>query len=459
METKPRVRAVWVSVLGPGLRSPQEIRDMVDAARRANFNVIVAQVRRSGATYFNSTLEPRDPILKDQPDFDPLAFLLKEARDTTGGKKPLQVHAWFNAFAVGSQKDLLDAKPAPLIVTHPDWFTQNATGEAQTSLDPGVPDVQDHVIALIEECLKKYDVDGVNLDFIRYFGQDMGYNPVALERFHRLTGRNDTPTSRDAQWSDFRREQVTNFVRRCGVSVRTLRPDAMFSVDAVGFGRPPLKDFSDTSGYITVFQDWAGWAENGDVDLVLRMGYKRESVEVQARDFRGWADFTRSVMDRSDGRLLTAGIGGYFNKQSDMLNQYREAQKRGLGTCIFSYNRPTQESSDDTSLTAHKAPAWDAIGKEIYPVWVPAPRPVWRNSRACVAGFAKDASGKVVDGGKITLEGAGLKTRSVNLALCDGSGFFAFVDVDPGAYTIRAAGTSVDGKKVSAGPGVVSWIR
>ena len=162
---------MWVSVLGPGLRSPEEIRQLADAARRANLNTIVAQVYREGAAMFRSSLAPRHASIAERPDFDPLATLQKEARDTSGGKPRLAVHAWFNSFKIGEQKGYLQSIPTPIAIAHPDWYTRNSAGEVQYELEPGIPAVQDHLIAVIEECLKQYDVDGINLDFIRYFGK------------------------------------------------------------------------------------------------------------------------------------------------------------------------------------------------------------------------------------------------------------------------------------------------
>ncbi len=449
---EPEVRAIWVSVLGTGLKSPEEIKQMVDAVRRAHMNTIIAQVRRRGAVYFKSELEPRGIPIQDRPDFDPLAVLLQEAHDTSGGKARIDVHAWFNVFKMASQKDLLEAYPAPISVTHPDWFTRKANGEVQTDLEPGLPEVQGHVIAVIEECLKQYDVDGINLDFIRYFGKEIGYHRVALDRFRRLTGRTDVPVPDDEEWSDFRRDQVTAFVRRCAVSVWTHRPDAFFTVDAVGFGRPPLVQFSDTSPYRTVFQDWAGWVRQGYVDIVCRMGYKREHVAVQAEHFREWADFSRKLQDESSGRLVTIGIGGYFNPHEAVLTQYREALKRELGTSLFSYHRPIKETTE-TQQYGFASPLWDALGQEIYPETVEPPRPRWRTQCAVLAGFLKDSSGTVVDGGEVVLAGTKQKATS------DGSGFFAFVGLKPGTYRLQAPGTSADGLAVSCPAGKVSLIH
>ena len=444
---------MWVSLLGPGLRSPEEIRQLADAARRANLNTIVAQVYREGAAMFRSSLAPRHASIAERPDFDPLASLLTEARDTSGGKPRLVVHAWFNSFKIGEQKGYLQSIPTPIAIAHPDWYTRNRAGEVQYELEPGIPAVQDHLIAVIEECLKQYDVDGINLDFIRYFGNDRGYHPLALRQFFHEAGSTDIPAVNDESWNAFRRKQVTDFVKRCAISVWTYRPKAIFSIDAVGWGPAPVENFSETRPYREALQDWNGWSEQGVVDLVLLMDYKREWVESQAAEFRDWADYTRMSIGKSRGRMLTVGIGGYFNPFKNVLTQYREVGARGLGACLFSYDQPTGEVSDSLDqLRGYRSPIWEAIGTEIYPDPAPPPVPDWRGQRSFIAGYLKDASGEPLAGAEVALEGTNFRVKS------DGSGFFAFYALPPGNYQLRIANHPLDGKTITAPAGIVTWL-
>ncbi len=452
-EAKPEFRAVWASLLGPGLRSPEEIRQLVDAARRANLNTIVAQVHREGAAMFRSRLAPRHVSIAGRPSFDPLATLLKEARDTSEGKPRLSVHAWFNVFRIGPQDDYLKSSPKPIALAHPDWYTRNRAGELQFELDPGLPAVQDHLLAVVEECLINYDVDGINLDYIRYFGNDRGYNLLALERFLRRTNRDDIPAPDDEVWKDYRRNRVTEFVKRCAISVWRHRPGAIFSVNVVGWGPAPIIDFSESRPFTDALQDWRGWWEKGLVDAALLMDYKREWVELQALDFRNWADYTLGLRKKSLRGRLIVGIGGYFNSRDDVLVQYRETVERGLDTCLFSYDRPTQEASESSGqLLADRSPIWTMLGEDIYPNPASLPPPDWRDRQSFIAGYLKDSSGKPEAGIPVALKGTTYRVIS------DGSGFFAFCALPPGNYQLRVADHPLDGKSIDALPGRVTWL-
>jgi len=453
------IRAVWVSVLGPGLRSEQEIRDMVDAVGRAHLNVIIAQVRRGGATIYPSDIEPRHAIVRDTPDFDPLATLLALAHDTSDGKNRIDVHAWFNMFKLGPQEDYLDSTPAPIGPLHPDWMTADFDGKTYDELEPGVPAVQEYTAKVIEECLKKYDVDGVNLDFIRYFGDDRGYNPVALERFHKQTGgRMDRPAVDDPAWSDFRREQVSAMVRRVAALTWTLRPNATFSVDATAFGGPG-DSWETAAPYTVVYQDWSGWAEKGWVDWVARMGYKRE--ETHADQFRDWADYSRALMDRSDGVIVTIGIGAHFNPMDAVLTQYREAQKRGLGTSMFSYRRPTRGASQHTAPGEAESPLWDALGSQIYPEPVPAPRPVWRDKYGTVGITVNSIKFEPLDNADVEL--TNVNTGEKRTAYTDGNGIVIFTKLTPGDWKADSKSVydryGIQGTAFPVPAGKVVWPR
>jgi uncharacterized lipoprotein YddW (UPF0748 family) len=449
----PEVRAVWVASLAPGIRAPDEVPRTVDALRRANLNTLIAQVRRQGMVYFDSELEPRATTITGSEDWDPLAQIVEEAHDTSDGKQRLDVYAWLNVYAVGDQEHLHGATPTPIAEAHPEWYALDRDGARTTFLDPGVPAYQEHFVGLVAEVLDQCEVDGVNLDFVRYPEEEAGYSPIALERFHRLTGRSDTPEPDDAEWNAFRRDQVTAMVRRTMVTILEHRPEAMLSPCAVGFWGPPEEGqtFADTAPYRQVHQDWEGWARDGLVDVVTRMGYKREHIPEHAAHHRGWADFS-VALERESGRPITVGIGGHFNEPQNVLIQYREAVARGLGTTLFSYHRP-MGNAEETGLTGADSPLWDNLARDIYPTTASPPRPTWRAGRGTVAGFLRDGEDNPIDGGEVSLRGVGGSQRS------DGNGFFAFLHLEPGDYVISAPGTALDATEVEVKAGSVEWTN
>lgn len=446
--SQAQLRAVWASTLSPCMNSPQEIRDLVAAVRRAYLNCIIAQVRHRGMTFYRSKIEPPAASWAQQKDFDPLATLLAQAHEITSGSQRLDVYAWFNVFNFGNEETTsLTAEQRQRIRA---WFSRTTTGSLTHFLDPAIPEVQEYLLSIIRECVENYPVDGVNLDFIRYPEEEAGYHPTAIARFQKLYHRQDTPTPTDPQWNEFRREQVSGFVRRCAAEVWSIRPDAMVTVCAVGFGgAPPNDDFTRSSPYRQVHQDWARWAREGYVDVVTRMGYKCEHVPAHAQQFRDWADYSVRLWKQCPGNMITLGIGGFLNSAENTLVQYREAQRRGLGTSLFSYWRPERDA-DKTKLFGSANPLWDRIGSEIYPTLVPPPRPDWRKNRVTIAvKCVAKSNGQAVDGASVELNGpVSSSERS------DGNGWAIFPALPLGRYelVVKAPGIrqSVDATK----PGV-----
>jgi len=450
------LRAVWASTLSPCMNSPEEIQALVSAVRRAHINTVIAQVRHRGNTWYNSEIEPPAPEWSERKGFDPLATLLREAHEPTTGAQRLDVYAWFNIFSFGDP-DSTRTKGLGTALRHKirDWLSYDTSGTRTTFLDPGLPEVQEHLLSLIEECVRKYDVDGVNLDFIRYPETEAGYHPRAIERFNRLYGRSGTPSPNDPQWNEFRRAQVTGFVRRVAATVWSVRPNAVVSVCAVGFGAPAADgDFTKSAPYRQVHQDWAGWAREGCVDIVTRMGYKREHVAAHAKQFRDWAALSRRLQDECAGRLVTLGIGGFFNSTTGTLAQYRVAKELGLGTSLFSYWRPTVES-DTTKAYGAESPFWDLLGQEIYPEAVDPPRPTWRNAVATLAVSVRDPKGRALDGAQVSVSGKASKQERA-----DGNGWAVFVNLTPGKYRIEVkSGSQRLVREVEAKAGKVDFVK
>jgi len=107
------------------------------------------------------------------------------------------------------------------------WLTSARDGheEVPGRLLPGSrpPDGTEHLVSVYLDIVRRYGVDGIHFDYIRYpetegqalpRGADVGYNPVSVARFQRATGRQRRAGADDEAWTRWRRQQVTQLVRR-----------------------------------------------------------------------------------------------------------------------------------------------------------------------------------------------------------------------------------------------------
>lgn len=143
----------------PGIKTKEEIAELVTTARNANLNALIVQVRKRGDAYYNSKYEPKAEEI--HPDFDPLAEVIRQAHDTNAGPR-LEVHAWIVMYPVSTQIKL-QSRPAPvprgeLIPGHPytrhkEWLSPSITGEFFDGknywFDPALPEVQEYLCVIL----------------------------------------------------------------------------------------------------------------------------------------------------------------------------------------------------------------------------------------------------------------------------------------------------------------------
>ena len=71
-----------------------------------------------------------------------------------------------------------------------DWYGEDASRKVWSGMDFSIPQVRDHVVAHIEEVARNYDVDGLEMDFLRtypYFLPTREMKPVAEEQLEMMT--------------------------------------------------------------------------------------------------------------------------------------------------------------------------------------------------------------------------------------------------------------------------------
>lgn len=332
-EVKPEFRGLWVQAWKPGLLSQSEVESTVKWAKECNFNAIIAQIRKTGDAYYDSAYEPRADNIRGPEDFDPLQCVIENAH-----ANGMEVHAWVNIYRVLTPT----VNPSPDHVTflHPEWLSEDYDGDTcspdGTYLDPGLPEVREYIAMIVSDILSKYDVDGINLDYIRYPGKEWGYNPKAVAIFNREYGRYGIPTPDDPEWCDWRREQVTKTVREVYNTIASQRPDVTLSAATITWGKCPW-EFEKTAAYAKVFQDWRSWMEDGILDANMPMAYKNPSDAQQSIDYAGWLIGAKRW---AYGRHVYPGIMVYGSNVTGASTQIRSAQRREMpGVVGFSFSQ------------------------------------------------------------------------------------------------------------------------
>lgn len=337
-------RALWVDAFHDGIKSPAQVDQLVADAHAGNINALFVQVRKRGDAYYRSSIEPRPWDIFAGAGFDPLGYLIQKAHSAS---PPIEVHAWVNTFFVGITGTRVYYEHGA------EWGGRTQDGDIGGYLDPGNPDAASYTRGVFMDLARHYAVDGIHLDFIRYpEGGDWGYNPVSVSRFNQANGRTGTPAVDDGAWSQWRRDQVTGFVRTLHHDLHQLKPGLRLSAALIPWGPGPAGDatWRQTAAYSQVFQDWRAWLEEGILDLAVPMNYDSEWSASAAAWFDQWNQWEK---DGAFGRTLLIGVGAFLNYPEDTLAQIRRALgpspsgNRAAGVAIYSYASTSVYGTDD----------------------------------------------------------------------------------------------------------------
>ena len=290
---KRETRAVWLTTLAnldwpkTYATSPerieqqkQELVDLLDKYQKANINTVLLQARVRAATIYPSALEPWDKCITGVEggvpggDYDPLAFAVAECH-----KRGMEIHAWIATIPVGAKSSL----GCRTLMKKGFRIRSFSTG---AYLDPSDPSVAPYLASICGEIVRNYDVDGINLDYIRY--------PDGWPR----------PTYRQGDTPDQRRSNITAIVRAIHDEVKVIKPWVKMSCSPIGkhadLSRYSSKNFN---AHDRVSQEAQEWMRLGLMDQLYPMQY-----------FRGdnYYPFVADWVENAYKREIVTGLGTYF---------------------------------------------------------------------------------------------------------------------------------------------------
>lgn len=371
------VRGAWHR---PVEKTALAIGQTLDTLKASGLNAVFLETYFHGYTIFPSQTFANYGLPKQNPKFEGVDLL--KLWVTEAHKRGMQVHVWFQTFYGGTKAYM---PPGPILAKHPEWAnvqfsalvpekkpdppkdSKEKPAKPKTTpenpepvkllapskpvpstlelggyfLDPANPAVQGFLLKLAEEIVTRYDVDGFQLDYIRYpasFPADRfsyrkttwGYTNWARNSFKSQTGVDPAeidPKDPNVEelwkaWADFKTDQVTGFVEKAVTMLGQKRPDLKISAAVFPEAENAL---------LLKHQDWATWARNGWLDFLAPMTLT-SAIKVVERDTRYMVGATYSKVP------VYSGIFGPFNDNTaeHVLQQIDAAKKAGAkGYVLF----------------------------------------------------------------------------------------------------------------------------
>ena len=312
-QPKHEVRAVWLTTIGGidwprsyahdgmGMRQQQqELCQMLDRLKAINVNTVLLQTRVRATTIYPSDIEPWDGCLSGKagrsPGYDALQFAIDECH-----RRGMELHAWVVTIPVGKWNTYgcqQLRKRYPSLIKH--------IGE-EGYMNPESPTTADYIANVCEEITRRYDIDGIHLDYIRY----------------------------PETWRGSKsQEHITRIVRRIHQKVKLYKPWVKLSCSPIG-------KYDDLSRYSSkgwnarrqVAQDAQGWLRDGLMDQLYPMMY------FQGNNFY---PFAIDWQENNYGRTVVSGLGIYMLHPrernwplSEVKRQLNVTRQIGMGHCYF----------------------------------------------------------------------------------------------------------------------------
>ncbi len=283
----------------------QDAAQVVEKMKTAGFNVYIPSVWHGRGVTWPSKLAQKEPswVKKAKYTFDPLQNLIELAH-----KEGIEVHPWFTVML--RQREIKRG-----------FYDK---GTPVDSFNVHNEDFRNYITSVIMEVVTNYDVDGINLDFVRAKG--ICNSEFCIHDYKKKTGRDlladisvHASKALGEEWksiAEWNRVAVTTVIRQISTEVRKIKPDIKISIDT-----HPLQNWLTLEG-----ADGIGWANEGLIDLIYDMQYKKtldlkafKKAQKALKDPEKLAlmvgNFDVALLDKNDVYSRSAWLLGYnFSK-------------------------------------------------------------------------------------------------------------------------------------------------
>lgn len=282
------MKGIWISD-PTGYDWDKVIHDL----KKSGLNTLFVNFASAGVAFYPSKVLP---VKNNREPFDKLIRVAKA--------NGIEIHAKILAFfmywaprdlmdqRIREKRVLIDVKGQPNLQANTPW------------LDPGVPENREQVHKVIEEILTLYpDLDGLQLDYIRYFEEvNVPENIMKV-----------------------RQNVVTKFVQDLGQKFKNKWPEKRLSA-CVFYNLHRAQN--------EMAQDWKLWNDLGIFHFLIPMNYTTDLSKLHT-----WL-YEQKRLQRG-GTTLYSGLGAYMTEMTPKLLLKQIAlvkQARLPGYVLFAYN-------------------------------------------------------------------------------------------------------------------------
>ena len=266
---KREFRGAWIQIINgqfQGMSRHQmqaNLTNQLNVLQACGINTVIFQVRGEADAFYESPYEPWSRFLTGtqgtppSPYWDPLTWMVEECH-----KRNMELHAWINPFRAKTKGT------TELAVTHP--YIQNperffSYGDLLI-FDPGQPENHEYICKVVEDIVKRYDIDGLHIDDYFYPYPEAGKQIPDDVTF---TLYSNGYKNRE----DWRRYNVNCFIEKLSKTIHRTKPWVKFGVSPFGIfhnekagGNIPGSKTNGLQNYDDLYADILYWVNKGWVD-------------------------------------------------------------------------------------------------------------------------------------------------------------------------------------------------
>ncbi len=348
LHLKNEFRGVWIATVAnidwPKQRTDsvakqqKDFIEILDNYKKLNYNAVIVQVRSVGDAFYESKLAPWSRFLTGKEGQAPktsinlLAWMIEESHN-----RGFEFHAWFNPYRATSDLNLKNLAMNHDFNLHRDWMVKYGD---KYYYNPGIPEVEAHLIKIVEEVVQNYDIDAVHFDdyFYPYRIAKVKFNDnQAYEKYGNGLSQDD-----------WRRSNVNNLVQKLNIAIKKNKPWVQFGISPFGVWRNKSQDprGSETRGgqtnYDDLFADTMLWDNNKWIDYIVpQLYWSLEHKKVSHNILLKWWAVNSKNAALYIGNAtykITADPDKRWNNQNEIFNQINLARSNTnvYGNAFFS---------------------------------------------------------------------------------------------------------------------------
>lgn len=322
-----------------------------------NFNTAIVQIRTAGDAFYDSDYAPWSRFLTGKEGEAPKSRenLLQWMIDQTHARG-MEFHAWLNPYRATFDLNTELLSPTHDFNLHPDWMLKYGK---KYYYNPGLPEVRQHMVSIIDELVTNYDIDAVHYD--DYFYPYTIKNEVFQDS---LTYYNCGLPNQSLD--DWRRSNMDSLIKNSHQFIKSKKPWVQFGVSPFGVWKNKSTDpmGSDTQAgqttYDNLYADPLLWMEKEWLDYLVPQVYWSMNLPVASHHkiVDWWAQ-------NSSNTNLYIGNGPYkirnnsdkaWDNKKELPNQLKLARKTEAvhGNVFFSAKSLMLNNQDVVSYLKRK---------------------------------------------------------------------------------------------------------